>query len=90
MTQTALAERVGVSRQWVAGIERGKPRAELGMVLRTLEILDLEVTIEVNGRDRQAGNGASNEAVEPARVLPLTRRGLFGRWLPITVSKDRA
>ena len=34
--------------------------------------------------------GASNEAVDPTRVLPLTRRGLFGRLLPITVSKDRA
>ena len=30
--QAELAEKIGVSRQWVVGIERGHSRAELGLV----------------------------------------------------------
>jgi transcriptional regulator with XRE-family HTH domain len=41
LTQAELAHRVGVSRQWVNAFERGSPRAELVLVLRTLEQLDL-------------------------------------------------
>ena len=39
LDQAELARRVGVSRQWIIGIEKGKGRAELSLVLRTLETL---------------------------------------------------
>lgn len=45
MDQTELAQRVGVSRQWLVEIERGKPRAEIGLVLRTLRELDLDIWV---------------------------------------------
>lgn len=38
--QAELARRIGVSRQWVVEVERGKPRAEIGLVLRALNTLD--------------------------------------------------
>ncbi|MFC5582697.1 helix-turn-helix domain-containing protein [Rhodanobacter terrae] len=38
--QAELARRIGVSRQWVVEVERGKPRAEIGLVLRALNALD--------------------------------------------------
>lgn len=38
--QAELARRIGVSRQWVVEVERGKPRAEMGLVLRALNTLD--------------------------------------------------
>ena len=38
--QAELACRIGVSRQWVVEVERGKPRAEIGLVLRALNTLD--------------------------------------------------
>lgn len=41
LDQATLAERVGVSRQWVVEIEAGKPRAEIGLVLRALRALGL-------------------------------------------------
>ena len=42
--QAQLAERVGVSRQWVIEVEKGKPRVELQLVLRTLNVLGLILT----------------------------------------------
>lgn len=40
-----LADRVGVSRQWIVEIEHGKPRAEIGLLLRTIDALTLEMRI---------------------------------------------
>ena len=37
--QQTLADKIGVSRQWVIEIEKGKPRAEVGLVLRALDAL---------------------------------------------------
>jgi y4mF family transcriptional regulator len=39
LDQAALARQIGVSRQWIIDIEKGKPRAEIGLVLRTLNVL---------------------------------------------------
>lgn len=44
LSQTALAEQAGVSRQWLSALERGKASAEVGLVLRVLEVLDLELS----------------------------------------------
>ena len=45
--QAELAEKVGVSRLWVNQIERGKPGAGLGLVLRTVKTLGLTLSIEM-------------------------------------------
>jgi y4mF family transcriptional regulator len=45
LDQITLAKRVGVSRQWIVDIEKGKPRAGIELVLRTLAALDLSVTV---------------------------------------------
>jgi len=43
-TQTDLAERAKVSRQWLVSIERGQhSRAEIGMLLRVLKTLGVEL-----------------------------------------------
>lgn len=58
MHQAALARAVGVSRQWIVEVEKGKPRAEVGLVLRTLSALGarLEVLDELapSGSDTSA------------------------------------
>jgi y4mF family transcriptional regulator len=36
LTQVELARMAGVSRQWLVDLERGKPTAEVALVLRTL------------------------------------------------------
>jgi y4mF family transcriptional regulator len=45
LTQAALAEKVGVSRKWIVDVERGKPRAALRWVLRTLEALGIVLDV---------------------------------------------
>ena len=41
LDQAGLAHRAGVSRQWLVEVERGKPRAEVGLILRVFNALDL-------------------------------------------------
>lgn len=43
--QQALANKIGVSRQWVIEIEKGKPRAEVGLVLRALDALGVPLSL---------------------------------------------
>jgi HTH-type transcriptional regulator/antitoxin HipB len=43
LSQDELAQRAGVSRRWVAALEAGKAGAEVGLILRTLAVLDLEL-----------------------------------------------
>ena len=39
LDQRSLAQKVGVSRQWIVEVEKGKPRAEIGLLLRTIDAL---------------------------------------------------
>jgi HTH-type transcriptional regulator/antitoxin HipB len=44
LNQKTLAQKVGVSRQWLIEVEKGKPRAEVGLVLRVLDVLGVSLT----------------------------------------------
>lgn len=53
LSQEQAAARTGVSRQWVGELERGKPTAELGLMLGLLDALDLKIEVdarEIEGR----------------------------------------
>jgi len=50
LDQAALAREVGVSRLWINQIEHGKPGANLGLVLRTLAAVGVELTTDVGLR----------------------------------------
>lgn len=56
ISQSELGKRIGVSRFWVAQFEKGKPTAEIGLALRALVALDLDIRIEpratVEARER--------------------------------------
>jgi HTH-type transcriptional regulator/antitoxin HipB len=43
LDQSTLAKKIGVSRLWLVEIEKGKPRAEMGLVLRTLDALRISL-----------------------------------------------
>lgn len=45
LSQAALAERAAVSRKWIYEFEAGKPTAELGLLLRVLDVLELELAL---------------------------------------------
>jgi len=44
-SQSVLAERIGATRQWVIAFEHGKPRLELGLVLRAMTTLGLGLDV---------------------------------------------
>lgn len=48
LTQGEVAARAGVSRQWVSGLEGGKESAELGLVLRVVDALDLRLELRAD------------------------------------------
>jgi HTH-type transcriptional regulator / antitoxin HipB len=58
LNQKALADKVGVSRQWIVEIEKGKPRAEIALVLRAIDLLGIPLTAnettKEKGRDMQS------------------------------------
>lgn len=45
LTQADVASRARVSRAWLNGLERGRPRAEVALVLRVLGVLGLTVSV---------------------------------------------
>jgi HTH-type transcriptional regulator / antitoxin HipB len=46
LSQSDLATRARVSRQWISEFESGKPSAEFGLVLRLLEGLGLRLSVD--------------------------------------------
>jgi len=47
LDQAVFAKRIGVSRQWVIEIERGHARAELGLVLRAIAALNVQLDASI-------------------------------------------
>jgi HTH-type transcriptional regulator / antitoxin HipB len=43
LDQSTLARRIGVSRQWVIGVERGHARAAMGLILRAIDALGIRL-----------------------------------------------
>jgi HTH-type transcriptional regulator / antitoxin HipB len=39
LDQKSLAQRIGVGREWIIDVEKGKPRAQVGLVLRAINAL---------------------------------------------------
>jgi HTH-type transcriptional regulator/antitoxin HipB len=52
LSQADVASRSRVSRQWIGEIESGKPTAELQLVIRLLDALGLDLSL--NERDAHA------------------------------------
>jgi y4mF family transcriptional regulator len=59
LDQSTLANRIGVSRQWVIEIEHGHARAELGLVLRALDALNIRFDASSEGTDSRSSAKSS-------------------------------
>jgi HTH-type transcriptional regulator / antitoxin HipB len=73
LDQLTLAARVGVSRQWIVEIEKGKPRAEIGLVLRTLR--ELGIQLEAGTPDAVSGARKRGAAVPDIDAIVERSRG---------------
>ena len=66
ITQANLATQVGASRKWIIDLEAGKASADLSLVLRTLNVLGVELDARVR-RDRANEDADINAIVDAAR-----------------------
>ncbi|HEV2361390.1 MAG TPA: helix-turn-helix transcriptional regulator [Acidimicrobiales bacterium] len=57
-TQEELATKVGVSRDWVIGLERGTSNPTINLLLRTLTLLGLDLAVEPAGTATPTTAGA--------------------------------
>jgi y4mF family transcriptional regulator len=55
LDQRSLAKKVGVSRQWIVEVEKGKPRAEIGLLLRTIDALGILLAAEKESPEKKRG-----------------------------------
>lgn len=59
MSQAELAKRAGVSRKWISEFERGHLSAEIGLVLRVLDMLGL--AFDLIDSEQPAPDGAARQ-----------------------------
>ena len=66
MDQISLAKKAGTSRKWIVEVERGKPGAEIGLILRTLKSLEISIDLEANPEaDSSVATPPPGKAVAP-------------------------
>lgn len=68
MSQVGLAKKLGVSQRWVSHVENGKPTLQLGLVLRVLNELGIDLFA---GARREAGAEAKSAVL--AQSAPSKR-----------------
>ena len=54
-SQSQLAEKAGVSRLWIGHLEKGKDTVELGLVLKTLRALEINLEAFLQSNNPVAG-----------------------------------
>lgn len=71
LSQSALADRLGVGRKWVLGIESGNPKAEFGLILKALGLLGLRTSLS---EESQPSPTKDHRQSEPSRLDEVFRR----------------
>lgn len=69
LDQATLASLIGVNRRWVMEVERGKPRAEIALVLKALEALGLGLSV-----DRTDVPGSTTDALAIVDIDAIVRK----------------
>ena len=63
LDQAAFAKQIGVSRQWVIGVERGHARAALGLVLRAVDALSIQLDASIDQTSRRRSSAVDINAI---------------------------
>lgn len=74
--QDELAQRVGASRKWLIEVEKGKPRAEIGLLLRALDVLGLRLSLdpETPSNSKQASKAVPTVDIDSILDKRRTRK----------------
>jgi transcriptional regulator with XRE-family HTH domain len=72
MDQASLAKAAGTSRKWLVEAEKGKARAEIGLILRTLKTLGLG--LELAAADPSKPGSLAPQAAAIQGVLASLRK----------------
>ena len=75
MDQSDLSEKAGTSRKWIVEVEQGKPRAEIGLVLRTLKALGVSLDLAADRAQKtvaasEPGNIDINNILDSLKKRP--------------------
>jgi HTH-type transcriptional regulator/antitoxin HipB len=73
MDQIALATKTGTSRKWLIEVERGKPGAEIGLILRTLKALTVSIDLKTESPTK-ASDGDETSPANINRLLNTLKR----------------
>lgn len=74
LSQAELARRIGASRYWVLQVERGNAGAEVGLILKALAALNLDLDIRVKTPpSSQALEGGDEWVPDLAAILDRAR-----------------
>ncbi len=71
LSQSALAAQLGVERKWVIRLESGNPKAELGLVLKALDALDIRASL---GEEKPPISNGDSRVSEPSRLDEVFRQ----------------
>ena len=77
LDQKSLAQKVGVSRQWIVEVEKGKPGAPIGLILRTIAVLRIALNAEKEGLGKPKSTSVSHGAdayVDIDSIIDSARR----------------
>ena len=69
LDQRTLAAKVGVNRQWVIDLEKGKPGAGFGLVLRALSVLGLRLRLDPEEASTPKAAGATAPAIDIDAII---------------------
>lgn len=82
LTQTELAKRAGVSRKWISTFESGSSRAELGLVIRLINTLKLDLVI-VDGtppiEEPQKRAVKAKDFVEKSKLIQIDLKEILSK-----------
>jgi HTH-type transcriptional regulator / antitoxin HipB len=75
LDQLALARKAGTSRKWLVEVENGKPRAEIGLILRTLKALGVTLSVADTTGDVASGRTKTDiPSVDINQVIDSLKR----------------
>jgi HTH-type transcriptional regulator/antitoxin HipB len=75
LDQKSLAEKIGVSREWIIEIEKGKPRAHIGLVLRAFN--GLGITLDARSENAPLNKSparSANSSVDIDSIVAAARK----------------